>query len=210
MQTSLDLTRIPLCAYRDLLRAQNLLPSRRLLLDDLDTRFAALSAAGIATIADLLQALSSAARITRLSAAAGIAQDYLKVLRREAGTLKAKRVPLTDFPDLDPALLEALAQRGIRTAGEYLRDTNASCGELYCLCSLVQINGVGANAATMLYRAGYRSVADIAAATAEEMLSRIAADQAAKRYYQGTLGVKDMQFCIDFARTLETLSAAVR
>ncbi len=208
MTYGLDLTRIPLAAYRDLLRVQTLLPSRRLLLDDLDARFAALGAAGVETVSDLLQALSSGAKVARVSADIGIPEEYLKVLRREAGTLKPNRVALTDFPALDPALTAALAQRGIHTAAEYLQSPDTPDDTLACLCRLVQINGVGANAAVMLCRAGYRSVADVAAASAEAMLARIAVDQASHRYYHGTLGVKDMQFCIDFARMLETLSAS--
>jgi predicted flap endonuclease-1-like 5' DNA nuclease len=65
------------------------------------------------------------------------------------------------------------------------------------------MNGVGPNAAKMLYEAGYHSPADVAAADAGTMLARVAAVNADGRYYAGKLGEKDMQFCIDSARLLE-------
>ncbi len=206
MRYAVDLSKIRLNDYRELLKSQTLLPSRRLLLEDLEARFSALQAYGIATVSDLFKALSSPGKIMRVSAAAGIPADYLKVLNREAGTLKPKRIPLHDFPDVDPLLLETLRKQGIMTAKDYLESGRDPDGELCGLCDLTRINGVGPNAAKMFYEAGYRSAADIAAADAKTMLARIAAANASHKYYQGTLGEKDVRFCIDFARTLLRLT----
>lgn len=210
MRYEIDLAKIKLEDYRELLKTQNLLPSRRLLLEDVDARIKALQAVGIATVSDLLKALSSPEKIRRVSAAVGVPADYLQVLKREAGTLKPKRIMITDFPGVDPALAESLRTQGITTAKEYLESGLEPEGELRCLCELTRINGVGPNAAKMFYEVGCRSVSDIAAADAQALLARLAAGNALHRYYQGTLGEKDMRFCIDFARMLERLSAAVR
>ena len=199
MAYTLDLNRISLNAYREFLQGRDLLPSRRLLLDGLEEKLAQLEAFGIGTVAELLRALSSPAKIAGLATKSGIPADYLKILKREAGTLKPKRVSLKDFPDVDSALIESLRKRNIRTAGEYLKSEPDEDDELYCLCALSQINGVGPNAARMLYSAGYRSPAEVAAADAQTMLDRISAVNASRRYYQGTLGEKDMQYCIDYA-----------
>ena len=205
-----DLTKLSLAAYRELLRGQTLLPSRRMLLEDLDTRFTALTAQGITTVADLRKALASPVKIAAFAKTSGIPTDYLTLLKRETGSLKAKIVPLHNFPDMDSVYIASLEAKGIKTSKAYLESAQNTGDELYALCNLVRINGIGTNAAKMLYAAGYRSPADIAAATAEAMLSRIAADNASHKYYQGTLGLKDMQFCIDMANLLETFSAASR
>ena len=63
----------------------------------------------------------------------------------------------------------------------------------------MRINGVGAVAARAFYEAGYKTISDIAKAPAEEMLAKVTAVNNAKQYYKAKLGVKDMQFCIDFA-----------
>ena len=46
------------------------------------------------------------------------------------------------------------------------------------------------------------SVQDVANAEAAEMLRRVTRVNAERQYYKATLGEKDMQFCIDFARLL--------
>lgn len=71
--------------------------------------------------------------------------------------------------------------------------------ELFCLCDLVRINGVGPVAARAFYEAGYRSVFKVAIADAAVMLEKVSAVNEARHYYKGKLGQKDMQFCIDFA-----------
>ena len=198
-----DLAKLSLTAYRELLRHQNLLPSRRMLLEGLEEKFARLQALEIHTVAALLRALSTFAKVESTAAAAGIPVNYLKVLKREAGALLPKPIPLRDFPGLPPEQLAALETEGIQTSKAYCEAGRKPGGELYSLCNLARINGVGANAAKLLFDAGYRSPADVAAATAEAMLAQIAADNAAHRYYQGTLGLKDVQFCIDMATLLE-------
>ena len=78
--------------------------------------------------------------------------------------------------------------------------------ELFCLCDLARINGVGGVAARAFYEAGYRSVADVAATGAKDMLARVSAVNNEHGYYKAKLGEKDMQFCIDFARLIERYS----
>ena len=198
-----DLSMLSLAAYRELLQHQNLLPSRRMLLEGLEEKFARLQSHGIHSVAELLRALSTPAKIESAAAAIGIPINYLKVLKREAGALQPKPIPLRDFPGLPPEQLASLEAEGIKTSKAYCEAVREPDGELYALCNLARINGVGANAAKMLFDAGYRSPADVAAATAEAMLSQIAADNTSHKYYQGTLGLKDMQFCIDMANLLE-------
>ena len=110
MRFTLELTTISLHDYQELLKQQNLLPSRRVLLDDLGEKCKRLEALGIGTIAQLLSALSSPAKIAKTAEKSGVTADYLKILRREAGTLKPKRVPLKDFPDVESALIESLCK----------------------------------------------------------------------------------------------------
>ena len=74
--------------------------------------------------------------------------------------------------------------------------------ELFCLCDLVRINGVGPVAARAFYEAGYSSTSDVAIADAEDMLEKVSAVNKVHRYYKAKLGIKDMQFCIDFALLL--------
>ena len=74
--------------------------------------------------------------------------------------------------------------------------------ELFCLCDLVRINGVGPIAARAFYEAGYQSASDVATADATDMLKKVSAVNEAHHYYKAKLSIKDMQFCIDFALLL--------
>lgn len=201
MRYAIDTARIPLDEYAAILKAQTLLPSRRILLDGLDGGFARIGAQGVTTVAQLLKALSSPAKVKAFAAQSGVDANYLSVLRREASTLQPKTVQLSDFPDTDPAEIAALAAQGIKTSKDCF-ERCAPGGRLHALSGLTRVNGVGPNAAAMFYAAGCRSAADIAGADAAEMLARVTAANADGRYYAGKLGEKDMRFCIAFAGLL--------
>lgn len=202
MRYCLNLSRIGLLDYRDLLKAQTLLPGRRMLLDDIDRNFATLHAQGIETLETLRQRLATPPKLSALSAASGIPEAYLKLLKRESGSFEQAPVPLASFPGLDAALIESLRQAGIVNSRDYFERGADQVGEVYHLCDLARINGVGALAARAFYEAGFLSVQDVANAEAADMLRRVARVNAERQYYKATLGEKDMQFCIDFARLL--------
>jgi len=205
MHYSLDLSRIPLATYQTLLANQNLLPGRRILLDGLHRNFETLSAEHIETLLQLKQRLSAPPKLAALAAATGISVEYLTILKREIGSLEQKPVQLSAFPGLDETLLASLRELGIVTSKDGFEHQEAN-SELFCLCDLARINGVGGVAARAFYEAGYRGVADVAAASAAEMLARVSAANDEHGYYKAKLGEKDMQFCIDFARLMERFS----
>ena len=202
MKYQLDVARLSVQEYRELLTKQNLLPGRRVLWQDIHQNFALLEGRGIRTLAQLKKALSTPAKVAALAAASGIPQEYLVVLKRELGSLEQKPVPLASFPGVDPTLIAELHGAGLKTSKDYFEYGQAKSEELLCLCDLVRINGVGPAAAKAFYEAGYRSVADVAAAEAAAMLQRVTAANEGQRYYKAKLGEKDMQFCVDFAALL--------
>jgi hypothetical protein len=202
MPYNLDLSAISIPDYQELLKQQNLLPGRRILLEDIDQNFSAFALQGIANIAQLKKQLSSPQKIDSLAATTGISQNYLIILKREIGSLEQKPVPIASFPDVEEAMLSALAERGIKTSKEYYESRSASNEELFCLCDLVRVNGIGAIAAKAFYEAGYRSVSEVAGAEAAAMLKKVSQVNETKGYYKAKLGIKDMQFCIDFATLL--------
>ncbi len=206
MQYNLDLEKISLHDYKELLKKQNLLPGRRILLDDIDERFSLLLNHGISNVLELRKALSASKKITVLSSQTGIPEDYLVILKREAGSLEQKPIPLDNFPETDSELIFSLNQEGIKTSKDYFELKKPFDEMLYCLCDLVRINGVGPAAARAFFEAGYKSVMDVANADATQMLSAVSKVNEQKQYYKAKLGVKDMQFCIDFATVLIKLS----
>jgi len=208
MNYSIDLNLFSLTDYAVLLKNQTLLPSRKILTENINVYFASLLESGIESVYAINKALSSPEKMSSLANKSGIPENYLKILKREIGSLIQKPVLLSEFPGIDSNLINELTKIGIKTSRDYYEkytnqsgDSDVSC-ELLCLSDLVRINGVGAIAAKTFYEAGYTSIFDVAEASAEVMLEQISDVNNEKKYYNARLGVKDMQFCIDFARLI--------
>ncbi|MBN2135818.1 MAG: DUF4332 domain-containing protein [Acidobacteria bacterium] len=202
MLYNLDSSFISLSDYIEILKRQDLLPSRRQLSHNIDQNFDSIRQQGITNIAQLQKRLSTSQEVSSFAACTGIQEEYLIILKREIGSLTQKPVPLESFLDADSAKLQELKAKGIKTSKDYYESGSSGSDELFCLCDLVRINGVGAVAARAFFEAGYLSVADVAQADAAEMLGKVSNINDEKKYYKIKLGVKDMQFCIDFAKLL--------
>jgi len=218
---SLDLKMISIDMYKEILRNQYLLPSRKILHQDMDSSFGAIRNCQILNLAELKNALSNTQKLSAFSEKSGLSKDYLTILRREVGSIEPKIAQIKDFPDIDERTIISLEAEGIKSSRDYyefyysLKDKNEitqklsistdKAQELISLCDLVRINGVGAVAAMSFFDAGYNSVSDVANTTADEMLKRVSKVNEIKQYYKAKLGIKDMQYCIDFARIIANL-----
>ena len=202
MQYNLDLSVLSLEEYKKILKRQNLLPGRRILWQNIDQNFEIIGNQNVFNIADLKKKLSTPQKLTSFAIVTGISEAYLIILKREIGSLEQKPVAIASFPDLDGVLVTILKIKGIVNSKEYYESEQHISDELFCLCDLVRINGVGAVAAKSLLEAGYQNVAEVAGADANIMLERMSKVNGLKGYYKAKLGVKDMQFCIEFASLL--------
>ena len=200
MRYALDLSSLSLNDYREwLLKRQNRPPGRIRLWDNINPYFIAIERQGIDDVAALKKRLSTFEKRAELAAATGIPEDDLILLKREISSLEPKPVLIADFPGISSALVSDLRNRGITRSKAYFESTAPGTDELFCLCDLVRINGVGTVAAKAFYDAGYRSVAVVACADANVMFGKVSKVNEAKGYYKAKLGAADMQFCIDFA-----------
>lgn len=190
MKYNLDLELLSVQEYKDLLKQQNLLPGRRILWQDIDKNFAVFESRGIKNVAELKRSLSTPAKIVDLGLASGIPEEYLVILKREIGSLEQKSVPLSSFSGIDSSLATKLSDAGLKTSKEYWESKKDLTDELFCLCDLVRINGVGSIAARAFYEVGYRSVSDVAAADAAVMLEKVTVVNETKCYYKAKLGQK--------------------
>lgn len=207
MKYNLDLECISIQEYKALLKKQNLLPGRILLKQDIDRNFAVFENQGIKNLAQLRKILSTPAKILAFSVNNSISEEYLVLLKRETGSLEQKPVLLLSFPGIDITLIAELNKIGVKTSKDYFEYYQTQKDELFCLCDLVRINGVGTAAAKAFYDAGFRSVFEVARADAAVMLEKVTAANEKQQYYKAKLGQKDMQFCIDFAILLDRYCA---
>jgi len=218
MSYSINLKSISIQAYLNILKNQNLLPGRRMLLENIEANFHAICEAGINNLSELKAQLSSPQKISALSLRTDIPENYLVILKREMGSLEQKPVAIADFPGLSEETLASLADLGIKTSKDMFDrccsiPTDATLSEqigigedeikeLRSLCNLVRINGVGVLAARTLLESGFTGITEIADANSAELLKRMSEVNSARQYYKATLGEKDMQFIIDFAKLI--------
>jgi hypothetical protein len=219
MKYGMDLTKMDVQKYKNFLKNQYLIPSRQILHEKIDDNFKIFENCGLKNLSDLKQAISTSAKIDKMSKETGISAEYLNILRRELGTFDKAGVSFKEFPTIDGNTVSKLDEKGIKNTKDFYEYYYSESNEkgisdepgipvemverLISLSSLVRINGIASLAAVTFYEAGYKTVKDIAVSTKEEMLEKITAVNDEKKYYKAKLGLKDMQFVIDFAGLME-------
>lgn len=218
MKYNLDLRKIDIQKYKIFLKSQYLIPSRRILHENIDDNFEIFERCGLKNLSDLKQVISTKTKIDKLSKETKISPEYLNILRRELGTFNRKGILFKDFPIIDNNTISALDKKGIKNTKNFYEyytsennekmisdELNISVEMIKCLFSLsclVRINGIGSLAAVTFYEAGYKNLDDIISSTKEEMLEKVNKINDEKKYYKSKLGLKDMQFVIDYANLM--------
>lgn len=204
----LDFSSLGFEYLKNRLNEEDLIPSHLALREDLDARLASLRGLGIATLADLETALSSEAKSVAVADRTGISVDYLKLLRRAVRAYKPRPALLADYPGINQKEVKKLETQGLTTsdvfweAARRFRDRaiiSAKAGipegtlfNIASLCDLSRIQWVSPLFARLIHDAGYKSVGDVALATAEELEAGIAAVNREKNLYKGKIGKRDM------------------
>jgi len=215
---AIDPAMISLDDFRDLTAGRRLLPARKSLQEHMEERFGLLKRSGVRNLGDLIRLLGSKAKIEALAARMGLEVQYLTVLRREAASYLARPFPFSAFPGIPFEYVEILKARGIRHTGDFFEqvqselrqdDLSASTGipsyrlkELFTLCELTRITGVGGLFARVLFEAGIRSTADLAGADCPQLLERCRNVIEKHGYATGSLGEKDITYGINYARVV--------
>ena len=140
------------------------------------------------------------------------------VLKREAGSYLVRPFPLSSFPGIPFEYTELLKSKGILSTkdffeqvqtGDQQAELSANTGipvyrlkELFSLCDLSRITGVGAIFARVLYEAGIRSTEEFASTDALALLDSCQAIIKKHGYAAGKLGEKDMSYGINYANVV--------
>ena len=216
-QYHVDLSQYSMERYAQRLAQAKLMPGRLPLKEKLNERFESLRAAGIDNLDELLSALSTAKRRSVLAEQTGIPEQYLVLLRREANGMRPKPVSLGAFPEIDLALIESLAQLGIKDSRQLLAkiahwpdcakvaEDESQQDELWQLVQmsdLVRINGVGPVFARMLLAVEIDGIAALAKAEATPLYDYLVALNDKRGYTRARFTLAEMQTCIDLAQAL--------
>ena len=207
---SLDLSLISLDRFFQLTRSKRMLPGRVMLHEMIEERFAILAKAGIINLKVLIRQLGSKQKMDSFSARWNLPYPYLVLLKREAGSYQAKPFPLSDFPGVPFEYTESLRSKGLRNTRDFfeLAQTGpkrsdlapisgipeARLLELFALCDLSRITGVGGTMARFCYETRIRSVREFA-------------DLQQSQFSE--FPEEDIRYCIEYAKVIVGLELDV-
>lgn len=214
VQYEIDLQKYSLLKFKQSLLHRDMIPSRTMLKDDLESRFGILANCGISNLKELTDALKTKQKIERFSEDSGLTIEYLTLLNREAKSYLSKPIRLEKFAGVSEEHIEKLDGAGIRNSKQLFlqaqdRDSRErlseetgipidALNELVGLSDLSRIYGVGPVFARMIYDVGVKSVHEFINYTAEDFI-RIYEEQTQKK---ADFGPGEIQFSLELAKEL--------
>lgn len=209
MTFHIDDASITLADVRKRIEATDLVPSRTYLLDDIGFTMSALGAQGIATLAQLRDALKTVKRLDDVARSTGIDKQYLTLLRREIESYFPKPAALKAFDWLPEDEIAKLESHGIRDVAALYAQT----GDPRSRAVLVESRGVDADVldslarfadlsrvqwvspttARWLVEVGCGSVSELAASDPKDLCDTMERVNRGSRFFKGRIGLRDVR-----------------
>ncbi len=219
---SLDTEPFSLQLFNEQIRIKKMIPSRVSLQEGREKYFEALETMGIKNLKQLIAILGNRDKIKLVASECGIPEHYLTLLKREAGSYLAKPFPLADFPGIPLEYTEVLKTREIRNTRDFFESVQNTAQrtliakqtgipesrlrEIFALCDLSRITGVGGYYARIIYEAGIRSVYDFAATDVATHNKHYREVLEKRGFPVKKLSEDDLQYCLDYATLLTQLN----
>jgi hypothetical protein len=213
-----DLENYGLERFKERLASEELLPARQVLKADLEECFQLLHSSGITNLQRLIDVLRTKKRIASFARESGLPYDYLVILGRQARSYVPKPVYFREIPGLDPDHVAHLEDAGIKhskhlfdralTAEDRMalsEETGlapSSILEYVRMSDLARILGVGPVLVRLYYKAGVRSLEDLAGRAPKALWSQLRQLNDAQQLSSVVPSLKDVQYSIREAQEL--------
>lgn len=215
----IDLKRISIDDYKEILKGADLIPSRTILKENADKNFAKIKGHDIRNLDELQKTLKNKKKLKSISEQFDIEELYLEKLRAEINGYIQKPNRIKDFScineDTKLKLEEVGLQNTVKLYDEVLTDekrktlstkTGISYKEIMLLAKLTdlsRIRWVNHTFAYVLLEAGYDTTEKVAIADYLEMYDNIKQLNAERKIYNAHIGARDMKRVVDFAKNLD-------
>lgn len=212
----IDLTGISLDQYKAILKSADLLPSRRILQENINENFEVLKRKNIQNVDGLLKVFNSKKKMQLFAAQENFDENYLAVLVREAKSYKPRPNNIKDFPGITEAVVSGLETVGIKNTlhlfdkikskeGRAALSAQTSIDEaemlrLAKLTDLSRIRWVNHTFAYVLLEAGFDTAEKVAHANYEDLYNKIKQLNSERNLYKGNIGLHDMKLCVEAAK----------
>ena len=212
----IDLEKISLSKYKEILKSADLLPGRMILKNNLDSNFEVLKNKGIKNVDEILKALKNKKSINNFALKSGLEEGYLTVLVREIRSYQPKPNKISDFPGVSEN--DVMKLKGIQIKNtvqlfekvttkqkkdEISKQTGINEVELLRITKLTdlsRIRWVNHTFAFVLYEAGYDTVEKVANVDFEKLYHDVKLLNEERKLYNAHIGLHDMKLCVEAAK----------
>ena len=211
-----DLNTYSLDQLKVRLKTTRLLSSHRLLLEDIDERFACLAQHGMDNLAQLQKALKTKLNVQAFAEKTSLPLEYLTLLRREVNGILPKPIALKDFPGMNPKAVLRLDQLGIKTTAQLFphvltpqnRKSFSDLNQLALddlllltkLTDLARLKWTGPVFARLLAASEFDTVEKILDANVEDLYRSLLRTNTATPIYKGSFNLADFAAWLDTVR----------
>ncbi|MBK9510453.1 MAG: DUF4332 domain-containing protein [Cytophagaceae bacterium] len=214
----IDLEKLSIDDYRLKLESGYLPPSRMMLKDNLEERFAYFKTLGISNVKDLILLLKKKDKFSEFTRQDVFAGDYLTILLRELNSTLPKPNKLADFLEIRAGAVSNLEKIGISNTEKLYNKvlsksdrqnlsqaTGINMEDLLTLTKLAdlsRIKWVGVTYAQMLYELGVDTVDKVSKSDPIDLHDRINRMIKEKNIFKGSIGLNDVKILIAAAGEL--------
>ena len=214
----IDLKEININKYKKILKTADLLPSWKILEEDIDKNLDIIKKQGVQNLDELLKTLKDKSNIQRFSKQSGLPENYLAVLKRVINGYRPKPNKIKDFSCIAEDSVLTLQKLGFKNTFQLYKEiltakkraelsniTGISKNEiikLTKLSDLSRIRWVNHTFACVLLEAGFDTAEKVAHADYKKMYKTIKKLNEEKDMYKGNIGEHDMKLCVESAQGL--------
>ena len=212
----IDLKIISIDEYKEILKASDLLPSRLILKDNIDSNFDLIKNQKVQNVDELLNMLKNKKKLQDFSRQSGLHDDYLTLLIREIKSYRQNPNKIKDFPGITDDTVLKLENIGIKNTlqlfdkiltsksrKEISKQTGIDEHEILKITKLTdlsRIRWVNHTFAYVLLEANYDIVEKVANADCNELYETVKQLNEERKLYKAHIGLHDMKLCVEAAK----------
>lgn len=209
-----DLSLIDIDQFKSKLMKTDLLPSQKLLGENIPENMKIIKKQGITDLEQLQMTLKTKPSVEQFSELTGLSVEYLTLLRREVNSYHPKPINIKDYPGVEKELVEKLSGLGIKNTKQlfpkifnkklredFVNQNNFKKEEILELTyytDLARLKWVGAKFAKLLIESGYTSISKIKKSDPDKFLKKLYTTNEKKELYKGGHGEDDLKKWLEF------------
>jgi len=215
----INLQTISIDRYKKILQDTELIPSWKVLGEDIDINLDVIKKHHISNLDELLITLKDKRKIQQFSKQSGLPEKYLEVLKRVVSGYRQKPNRIKDFSCISEDIVIKLDKLGIKNTlklyekiltsskrDEFSQKTRINKDDVLKLAKLTdlsRIRWVNHTFANVLLEAGYDTVEKVAKVDYKELYRTIKKLNEERNIYNAHIGLRDMKMVIESAQGLD-------